>query len=150
MKEKDPIDPILDELSKLLDFAESKAGTPLSNEPLPADFNLRIAALQEMVKKFAEMADEEVRTQGLSTDKLVDRVLGKDEELPKEDQRVLEKALRVGQHAMGLKYALEMARDRLKNHKSKNFDASKASDKEAKKRKSKFKKIRGDQTWKKL
>lgn len=149
MKERDPLDDILNQIGGILDFAREKSSQPFSKELSP-DIEQRLDQIEDMITSLNKIADEEMQKKGLSRKDALKKLFSEKETLPKRDQRLIEKSHQLNRDALGMKFALEAAQIKAKKDASKPFEAEKAKKVQVAKRKSKFKRMRGDQDWKKL
>lgn len=150
MTAKDPFDPIFDEISSLIELARQKSHGEFSDELLSPEVAKRLDFLEDAIARMNEITDDQVKSQGLTNDELVNRTFDDRNLLPKFAKRAVEKSLNLSQDAFSLKFALQMAELQVKGQKSKQFESKKVEKAQADKRKAKFKKTQGNQSWKKI
>lgn len=150
MKEKDPFSDLLGQMDALVHLARDKAKEPFVEE-MPAGIQERLNKVELMVQALRQVANEEARLKGLSDQEIAARIFREKGSLPKRDQRIIEHTLSLARDTLRMKYALMAAEKKaLAPVEAKPFEKTKGTPPEVNKRKAKFKKLRGDEKWKKL
>lgn len=140
MKEKDPLEKFLEEISKLLEASQKKDFKP--TEEFPEDIEQRLELLASEVEKFKEINEARIAAAGIS-EKDIAETLAKIEQLPLNQRQLLEKAMNLKRTAEEIQRNYSIAGTVAKK-------AAGAKSKQIIKRKAKFRGIGGQKDWKPL
>lgn len=150
MKERDPLSDLLSQMGDIVHLARDKAKEPFADD-VPSGIQERLNHVELMVHALRQVANEEVRLKGLSDQEIATRLFRQKEILPKKEQRIIEHTLSLTRDTLGMKYALMAAEKKaLAPVEAKPFGTQKSTAPQINKRKAQFKKLRGDEKWKKL
>ena len=149
MREKDPLEDLLNQIGDLIILARDKAPGSFVDK-MPPEIGSRLSRVEDMVLALQKVSEEELQAKGMTRGDVMNKLFEERKQLPKRDQRMIEHSINLSRDALGLKFALQAAELKATKPANKPFDVQKAKESQIKKRKSKFKKMHGDSRWKKL
>lgn len=145
----DPLDPFVNKLRELIQLISTHSNESLTG-PVPPDIKEKMKQLEVMVAAFHNIAMAQKELQGVTKEDLKKKIAVEKEKMPLKDKQFLEKTLALGKEVKGLKLGLVIADEVKKGKKERPFGKSKTTKEAQKERKQKFKKMKGDDKWKKL
>lgn len=149
MSEKDPFEDILNQIGDLLTFARDKSSEAFVDK-MPEGIGTRLSYVEDMVEALKKVSEEEVKEKGMTRKDVLDKLFDERKQLPRRDQKIIEHTIHLSKDAIGMRFALQAAEMKAQSLTDKPFDTQKVKEGQVNKRKSKFKKMRGDDRWKKL
>ena len=145
----DPFEPVAEQLSELLKFAEQNLSKPLEGTVSP-DIKKKLDKISEDIDKFAESCDKAWGEQSGSIIKTYTKMGDNPEELTSREKKLIRLYGDLGTNALVLRIGLNLAKKEVDG--ARRFDMSKNTKKSIQKRKGKFKGMDGSSGggWKKL
>lgn len=142
----DPLQPFIDELAKLVKFAEEHASKPLVGDVDPA-LGKQLELLEDMVKVFKDVCNQEIAEKGYTPSDVLTKFQEHPEHFTPNERKLLRQCRDLGINSVILRTGL--IRAKAQKGKSKEHQMGKNTKKTIQKRRNKFKEMGGDK-WKRL
>lgn len=151
MKEKSPLDEILKEIAKLLEFAQSHAGQTPKIEDEKAIFE-KLDQLEQAMADYQFRMISTFYDQGITSEELAEGQYKIPSGLSAKEKETWRKATQMWWDAEGMKYALQQALKKVKQEEERptKTETSEEKRKAIKTRLEKFKRLGGKKHWKPL
>ena len=137
MVDKNPYEKILEQVADLLVMVNKNQGKILDGEELPADIEKQLEDLENDISLFKKITDEALKKCGATDEELLRRIHNPSEISNRKDKRVVKRAGRLREELEQMESGLSMYVRAAKMNK-------KSSGKKGRSRKSKFKRLGGD------
>jgi hypothetical protein len=145
---KEPFQPLIEQIVAMLKFAEANASKSLEGTVDPA-FVKKLENLRVAVDQFRKICNLQVLAHGLSPEEAVRKFRENPEQYSPHERKLMQALIRLGLNAVVLRAGLAQARA----GKSKSFnqrEIGKNTQESIRKRRRKFKNMKGDSGWRKL
>lgn len=141
MKEKNPLDPIFDQIADLMQQIQVKRTSPI-DEAAAQDLEQQFEKIQKDVELFCQINNQIIESEGITDQDLQNTIKGSKDHLPLKERQILEKAEQLKNHIEHEKLNLELAKGIIKK-----LNKSDDKNKFGEKRKKKFKGVGGSKGW---